>query len=321
MNKLIKDAAHIPVPKAQQAISISPITLPMSDRDQPLELRVTAPAVGKNLPIILLSHGHGPSLYLPSKDGYGPLVNFLAERGFVVIQPTHANSRVAGLDPKSADAPLFWRQRIAELTAILDGFTAIEAQAPILAGRLDRENIGAIGHSMGGQTVGMLLGARFSDLSNPDLQDVTLTDPRIKVGVLMAGPGNGGAGLSEFASRFGFFNAEFSQMKTKTLVIVGDADTSEHLTTRGAEWHCDPYHHGPGADALLTLKGGKHGMGGIAGYDAKETDDEDPDRLEITLRMTWAYLQSAMITGDRAWADACAALKEHAALKGDIATK
>ncbi|WP_158277981.1 hypothetical protein [Caulobacter endophyticus] len=44
---------------------------------------------------MLLSHGHGPSNYIPSKDGYGPLVNFYAERGFVVIQPTHLNSKVA----------------------------------------------------------------------------------------------------------------------------------------------------------------------------------------------------------------------------------
>ncbi len=42
-------------------------------------------------------------------------------------------------------------------------------------------------------------------------------------------------------------------------------------------------------------------LGGIAGYDAKETDDEDPDRLEVTRRMTWAYLRSALHPGDTAW--------------------
>ena len=40
------------------------------------------PVTGQNLPVILFSHGHGPSLYLPSADGYGPIVNFWAAHGF-----------------------------------------------------------------------------------------------------------------------------------------------------------------------------------------------------------------------------------------------
>ena len=92
MNNLINEARHIPVPEVVTTISISPVTLPAPDRPQPLEMRITAPAAGNQLPIILLSHGHGPSLYLPSKDGYVPRINFYAEHGFVVIQPTHANS-------------------------------------------------------------------------------------------------------------------------------------------------------------------------------------------------------------------------------------
>ena len=54
--------------------------------------------------------------------------------------------------------------------------------------------------------------------------------------------------------------------------------------------------------ALLTVAGGKHGLGGIAGYDAKETGDEYPDRLEITRRMIWAYLRSALIEDGQAGA-------------------
>ena len=93
---------------------------------------------------------------------------------------------------------------------------------------------------------------------------------------------------------------------------------SPHLTTRGPDWHMDPFHHAPGADALLVLKGGKHGMGGIAGYDAKETDDEDPERLAITQRMTWAYLRSALYPGDAAWTVATEALQAHAAAHAQV---
>lgn len=305
MNNLIGLARLIPAPEPTLAASFSPVSLPMPGRPQPLQLRVTAPVEGDGLPIVLLSHGHGPSLYLPSKDGYGPLANFLAERGFVVIQPSHANSKVGGLPRDLSGAPLFWRERTEELTAILDGLAAIEAALPLLKGRLDHERIAAVGHSLGGHTVALLLGMRVTIGG----AEVDLREPRIKAGVLLAAPGAGGDNLSENGKSYGpAFSPDFTHLATPTLVAFGDMDVSPHLTVRGADWHAYPYHLSPGAEALLTIDGGKHGLGGIAGYDARETDDEDPDRLEITRRMIWAYLRSALIEGDHAWKNACAAL-------------
>lgn len=322
MNKLISHARHIPIAAPTPAVSLSTMTLPAPGRGMPLELRVTAPATGDDLPIILLSHGHGPSLYLPSKDGYGPLVNFYAEHGFVVIQPTHANSKVAGLDPQAPGAPFFWRSRVQDMTLILDRLEEIEAAVPTLPGRLDRSRIAAVGHSLGGQTVGLLLGARLTDTQDPAATGVSLIEPRIKAGVLLAAPGNGGDSLSAFArANYTVLNPDYAHLTTPTLVVVGDQDINPHLTVRGADWHADAYRHGPGSDALLTLIGGKHGLGGIAGYDAKETDDEDPERLAITQRMTWAYLRSALYAGDPAWAQACAALADHAGMHARVELK
>lgn len=318
MNNLIDLARLIPTPEPTLAASFSPVSLPMPGRPQPLQLRVTAPVDGDALPIVLLSHGHGPSLYLPSKDGYGPLANFLAERGFVVIQPTQANSKVAGLPQDQPGAPLFWRERAEELTAILDGLGAIETALPLLRGRLDHEQIAAVGHSLGGHTVALLLGMRVTI----DSAEVDLREPRIRAGVLLAAPGAGGDNLSENGKTYGpAFSPDFAHMVTRSLVIFGDQDVSAHLTIRGADWHADPFHLGPGAEALLTVAGGKHGLGGIAGYDARETDDEDPDRLELTRRMVWAYLRSALSRNDSAWADACAALAGPAGALGRLDQK
>jgi len=322
MNNLITSAGHLPICEPHVTVSITPVEIDMPGRSQSLELRITAPLSGRDLPVILLSHGHGPSLYIASKDGYGPLANFYAEHGFAVIQPTHANSKVAGLGTDAPGAPLFWRARVEELKAILDQIDTLEARVPIVSGRLDHERIAAVGHSMGGQTVGMLLGARLSDPKVPDASDVDLSDPRIKAGVLLAAPGNGGSSLSAFAAEnYSALNPNFSHMATKTLVVAGDSDVNPHLTTRGADWHEDPYHDSPGADCLLTLRGGKHGLGGISGYDAKETTDEDPDRLAVTQRMTWAYLRSALYTTDPAWPDACRALETRASDLAFIARK
>ena len=322
MNNLIKDALLIPVSAARQTISISPVVLQVEDRPIPLELRITAPATGDKLPVVLLSHGHGPSNYLPSKDGYGPLVNFYAEHGFVVIQPTHLNSKVAGMPADAPGGPLFWRSRVEDMTAILDQLDAIEADVPAVAGRLDHSRVAVIGHSMGGQTAGLLLGARLTDPNDPAAQDVDLREPRIAAAVMLTAPGNGGASLSAMAaSNYSFFNPDFSHLSTPTLVVVGDEDASPHLTVRGPAWHADAFHDGPGAEALLTMVGGKHGLGGIAGYDARETDDEDPERLEIALRMTWAYLRSALYAGDDAWQRAKEALAAHGAGRAHVESK
>lgn len=322
MNNLINEAGHLPINAATPTISVSPVTLAAPNRGLPLELRVTAPTIGRDLPIILLSHGHGPSLYLPSKDGYGPIVNFYAEHGFVVIQPTHLNSKVAGLKSDAPGGSLLWRSRVDDMQLILDRLDEIEAAVPAIAGRLDRRKIAAVGHSLGGQTVGMLLGARLTDPKDENATDANAIEPRIKAGVLLAAPGNGGEDLSEFAAEnYSFLNPNFARMTTQTLVVVGDRDVSPHLTVRGAEWHADAYHHSPGSKCLLTLFGAKHGLGGIAGYDAAETDDEDPDRLAVVQRMTWAYLRSALYTDDPTWSQACKALADRAPSQGRVECK
>lgn len=104
-----------------------------------------------------------------------------------------------------------------------------------------------------------------------------MIEPRIEAGVMLAAPGNGADDLSENAKEnYSALNPDYTRMTTQTLVVAGDRDESPHLTVRGPDWHADAYHLSPGADGLLTIFGAKHGLGGIAGYDAKETDDEDP---------------------------------------------
>lgn len=299
MNNLIDLSRLIPTPPAALTMAYTPIVLPMAGRT-PLELRLTAPAAGDSLPIVLLSHGAGPSKYVPSKDGYAPLARFWAERGFAVIQPTHGNSPVGGLPKDAPGAPYFWRQRVAEMTAILDHLDDVEQQSPAMAGRLDHRRIAAAGHSFGGHTVGLLLGAQLGGES--------FADPRISAGVLLAAPGRGGSDLTaQSATRFPFFDVDFAQMTTRSLVICG-ADDNPHFTSRGPEWHADAFHDSPGAQALVTVHGVGHGLGGIAGLDAKETEIEAPDSLEAMRRLSLAWLRTALDLDMGAWPAAIASL-------------
>lgn len=322
MNKLIEKARHIPVEEAVQTVSVSPVVLAVEGRPVPLAMRITAPAGGGELPVILLSHGDGPSLYLPSKDGYPPLANFYAEHGFVVIQPTHGNSKVAGFDRSLPGAPLFWRSRVDDMRTIINRLGAIEAATPFLAGRLDHDRIAAVGHSMGGQTVGMLLGARLSDPNDPSAGGFDAREPRIKAGVLLTPPGRGGDELSDYASaHFSFMNPDYSHLTTPALLVVGDADVNPFITKRGPEWYTAAFQDAPGVKEMLTIRGGTHGLGGIAGFDAKETSDEDPERLAAVQRLSWAFLRSALYREDPAWVAACAALAEHAGDVGRVDSK
>ncbi|MFG1922682.1 alpha/beta hydrolase family protein [Cryptosporangium sp. NPDC048952] len=254
------------------------VVIPAPDRGTDLQIRVSTPATGDSPPVIVFSHGFGES-----KDGYDPLVDHWVANGFAVLQPTHLDSRSVNLAPDDPRTPDIWRIRAADLTRVLD-------ELPRL-GRFDLDRVAVAGHSWGAQTAGMLLGARVVGL------DEDWTDPRITTGVLLAATGTGEELVPFAAEHFGFMRPDFAGLKTPTLIVAGDADQSQ-LSTRGPDWFTDVYHLAPGATHLLTLFGGEHSLGGITGYNATETTDENPARVAQIQRVTTAYLQGTDLAID-----------------------
>lgn len=290
-----------PVP-ASAVLSIAPVTLPAPNRAVDLQLRVSAPVSGSRLPIVLLSHGHGPSNFLSSLYGYGPLGDFLAAHGFVVVQPTHLDSATLGLrDADDAEAPLYWRTRATDMSFVLDHLDEVEKALPELRGRTDRDRVAVVGHSMGGFTAGLLLGARTVD--PVDGSEIDLADPRLTAGVMLSAPGNGGDALSEYAKEHYpiLSGTDFSRMDAPVLVVGGAEDDSAHLTVRGPEWHTDAYTSSPGRKSLLQLFGAGHALGGVSGYDSAEASDENPELAAAALWLTWAFLRTELGLDEHAW--------------------
>ncbi|MFF3166567.1 alpha/beta hydrolase family protein [Streptomyces sp. NPDC003273] len=275
-----------------QIVSVKPIVVPAPGRSIDLPVKVTAPLSGQALPVIVFSHGNGWSL-----DGYEPLVDRWAAAGFVVVQPTHLDSRRNAIgwdDPRFATV---WRVRIADLHAILDNLGDILAQAG-LETRADRERIAVAGHSWGAQTAGAVLGARVLDAEGVPGED--FSHPAVSAGALIAATGTGDTLTPFAAEHLPFMRPDFSTMATPALVVAGGKDQSQ-LSTRGPEWFTDAYHLGPAPKSLLTLAEAEHTMGGVAGERVAETTDEDPARVAFLADTIAAYLRAALGLDDAEW--------------------
>lgn len=309
MTTAISSLSTIPSVAPVPVVSVGPIVLPAPGRPVALQVRVSAPVIGRGLPIVLLSHGHGSSNNLSSLNGYGPLASYWAARGFVVIQPTHLSSATLRgvVDPNGPEGALFWRSRAEDMTRLLDALDAIEEAVPGLSGRVDRGRVAVAGHSLGGMTAGMLLGERVTDA---DGTVIDLRDPRIAAGVIIAGPGNPTYLTGAARDRYPILRTlDFSAMTAPALVVVGDRDINPMFSDQ-AEYRAGAYTLSPGPKDLLTVLGGEHILGGISGYDAAETTDESPARVEAVAQLTWAYLRTALNPADPAWPAACAALRD-----------
>lgn len=314
MDNALSEKNTLAVGAPTPVVSVSPVVLAAPGRGADLQVRVSAPATGAQLPIIIFAHGFGNSA-----DGYAPLVQYWAARGFVVIQPTFLDSRTLGLSPTDARTPAIWRFRVEDMKRTLDQLNLLEVAVPGLQGRLDRNRIAVAGHSYGAQTVGMLLGARVIVPDGSGGED--MADPRIKAGVLLSATGRGGPDLGPFATEhFPFMNPSFAEMTTPALVVAGDKDDSP-LSPRGPDWFTDAYTLSSGPKSLLTLFGAEHQLGGISGHLVTETTDENPARVAAVQQLTWAYLRSALNPEDPAWATACAALQASPQPLGQVENK
>ncbi|MFC8128539.1 alpha/beta hydrolase family protein [Streptomyces sp. NPDC057302] len=282
-------------PEPTPIVAVKPLVLHTPQRGEDLQVRVSAPVTGSDLPVVLFAHGFGSDL-----DGYAPLVDHWASRGFVVVQATHLDSKRLDMAADDPRRPQWWRHRVQDMQYILNELDTLEASVPGLTGRVDHSRIVAAGHSFGGQTAGILVGLRVTDPQTGHAED--MSDPRVMASIQVATAGKGGDELTPFAHENlpWLREQDFSHITVPGLVVAGDKDDLP-LSTRGPAWTTDPYTLSRGGKSLLTVHGGEHFLGGISGYQAAETTDADPGRVTLVQQVTLAYLCHVTGTDHTHW--------------------
>ncbi len=214
------------VPKMQRTGDKPP--LPLNTNAMPMSGLVGSPIGAQRsarLPLLVFSHGLGSSP-LDSKS-----VDFLvklAAYGYIVAAPFHGDSRFSKIHLDGLSDVLY-------VIRNFDYFVELQALRPLsikatvdtmlahpdFGPRINADQIGGIGGSMGGATMTWLAGA-YLTTSYPSLSArPTVQDPRIKAMV----------GYVPYAGQrllpaYGNDNATAEQVKTPYLAIGGTADTT-----------------------------------------------------------------------------------------------
>jgi predicted dienelactone hydrolase len=161
-------------------------TLRDTQRNKDIPLSVDYPTRGGPHPVIIFSHGFGST-----PRGYTSLSAYWASHGYVVIRPAHADAGKllnvrATAETWSTTTPQEWRDRVRDITVIIDSFQALERQYPELQGKLDSSRIGVGGHSYGAYTAMLVAGATTSV---DGAQAVSYADPRVRAVLAMSPQG------------------------------------------------------------------------------------------------------------------------------------
>lgn len=267
---------------ALEAAEVRDIAYTPPGESRLIPLRVSAPATGRRLPVVVFSHGA-----YASKDDYSAILDHWADAGYVVIAVTHRDSTKLGVT-RGSNNPKFFEWRLDDLQAVLGNLDAIVAQVPDLRRRVDSTRIAATGHSFGGLVAQTLGGATYNDAARGGIVD-SRADPRVRAVIIFSGAG-------AFAPLLAPEN--FASLRRPTLVTVGTNDLKQAPNLSGYEWRRQPYDLiAPGRKYLLSLDGADHYLGGIVGRDDLPRSDNAALYLADFNRWSTTFLDAYL--GDR----------------------
>ena len=261
------------------------LVVPVDNRE--MSLRIVYPDQGGPYPIIVFSHGT-----FSSSDKYNLVVEFWAERGYVVILPNHLDANYGIIPNKTEDMIHVINTRISDMSFILDNLDAIEVQNPGLKDKLNRNKIIAAGHSIGTQVVLVNTGQR---IRNPTNNFVTESnEDRFMAAVMLSDPGK--MALMPDDAWKGGLNPTFLSTGPEDYGLMGDgrrdAEYQNEILTLPDEPTGDKY--------LLLIERGDHYFGGLIHRDVNKVPDYEG--LAVFNAASLAFMDAHARDEESAWA-------------------
>jgi predicted dienelactone hydrolase len=212
-------------------------TIRDEQRGRDLVFTVEYPTRPGPYPLIIFSHGFGETRQL-----YVGLSAHWASQGYVVIKPAHADAgRLQPGDVAAAakdQTPADWRNRVRDVTTIIDSLDKIEETYPELKGKIDRAKIGVGGQSYGAFTALLLGGAR----TYPG--GTSYADPRVKAIVAMSPQGP--------SDTFGLTSESWKEVRVPVLFMTGSMDKGL-ADSETPEWRRQAFELSPEGDKWLVV--------------------------------------------------------------------
>lgn len=263
-------------------------TLHDAQRNKDIDLVIEYPSRGEGpFPVIVFSHGFGAS----NKDYVG-LTEYWAGLGYVCIKPSHADAgklrdfmrtqmearreaRREGKEPEhtvgeaiwESQGVAEWRDRVRDVTFILDSFDTLEQHYPELKGKLDRNRIAVAGHSYGAFVAMLLAGVEPVRDGKP----VDLRDPRVKAIVAMSPQG--------VSTTRGVTAESFRNVKIPAMFMTGDNDRGA-TDSETPEWRRTAFDDAPAGDKYFVLINGASHLSFAGGFALPTAEEDQLDRMD-----------------------------------------
>ena len=265
-------------------------------RDVPVTVYVPK---GKGpFPVIVFSHGLGGT-----RDGYAYLGRHWASHGYVCVHLQHRGSDDAVW--KGSQQPLVAMRKAArdlrnavnrplDVRFALSMLEQLNRSDQAFKGRLDLKRVGMAGHSFGGWTTQAVVGQVFV---LPTGREVTLSDPRVKAGIIMSPSASKDKGKLDRA---------FAAVKVPCLHLTGTRDTGMAITEVKPAERRVPFDHIKQANQYLVIfQGGDHMIfsGRLANRAGRPKEGRFRELILMSTTAFWdAYLKEDRAA--RAWLDA-----------------
>ncbi len=248
--------------------SIPDIPLRDNERNRDLQLTIDYPTRGGPHPLIFISPGFGGS-----HRGYVGLASYWAANNYVVVRVNHGDRTMnvqTAEDIWANATPADWRNRVRDLTFVLDSIGTLTQRYPELEGKIDLTKVGVAGHSYGAHTAMLVAGARTFP------GGVSYADPRIKAIVVMSPQGP--------SETRGLTSESFTELRVPALFMTGTRD--QGITdAETPEWRAEAFRLAPAGDKwLVTVEGAGHTTfagGGPASIEQIARERSEAERTRI----------------------------------------